>query len=236
MGHDDDMMPRFLVSERGTVSPQPVGTDDVDDALVVGGFVNAHSHSFQRALRGRVEAGGRGDDDFWSWREAMYEDANAVTVDDVAGLAAWAFLDMVEAGFTAVGEFHYLHHVDGTDSRAASRAIADAARQVGIRLVLLQTAYARAGFAQSTPTARQQRFVRALGDLDVGDDRLTKAAVIIGYTEALQALSRLDGAARVDALTTARRFVRDFDPGLVDPDLAEMDGVLSALLRANGGQ
>jgi Ca-activated chloride channel family protein len=84
--------------------------------------------------------------------------------------------------------------------------------------------------------ARQQRFVRALGDLDVGDDRLTKAAVIIGYTEALQALSRLDGLARVEALTTARQFVRDFDPDLADPDLAEIDGVLSALLRNHGGQ
>lgn len=130
-----------------------------DDDLVMPGFVNAHSHAFQRALRGRVERGGDGDDDFWSWREAMYADANAVTVDDVEGLSAWAFLDMVEAGFTAVGEFHYLHHVDDTDSRAASLAIARAARHVGIRLVLLQTAYARAGFGQPTPTPRQQRFV-----------------------------------------------------------------------------
>jgi formimidoylglutamate deiminase len=153
------MMPRFLVSDAGVVSSRPASGDDVDDALAMAGFVNAHSHSFQRALRGRVEAGGRGDDDFWSWREAMYEDANAVSIDDVEGLAAWAFLDMVEAGFTAVGEFHYLHHVDESDSRSASLAIARAARQVGIRLVLLQTAYARAGFAQPTPTSRQQRFV-----------------------------------------------------------------------------
>jgi formimidoylglutamate deiminase len=153
------MLPRFLVSDAGAVSAQPAGGDGVDNDLVAAGFVNAHSHSFQRALRGRVEAGGRGDDDFWSWREAMYEDANAVTVDDVEGLAAWAFLDMVEAGFTAVGEFHYLHHVDESDSRSASLAIARAARQVGIRLVLLQTAYARAGFAQPMPTSRQRRFV-----------------------------------------------------------------------------
>jgi Ca-activated chloride channel family protein len=84
--------------------------------------------------------------------------------------------------------------------------------------------------------ARQKHFVRALGDLDVADPRLTKAAVVMGYAETLQALSRLDGLARVEALTTARQFVRDFDPDLTDPDLAEIDGVLSALLRNHGGQ
>jgi formimidoylglutamate deiminase len=157
---------RFLVSDDGSIHLQrSTGHADADgDVLVVGGFVNAHSHSFQRALRGRVEVAGDGLDDFWSWREAMYQDANAVSADDVEALSAWAFLDMVEAGFVAVGEFHYLHHVDEADPLASSRAVARAARTAGIRLVLLQTAYARAGFMDPRPTPRQRRFVFASVD------------------------------------------------------------------------
>jgi formimidoylglutamate deiminase len=159
-------MARFFVSDTGAIAQRDDGrtSGDVDDVIVVDGFVNAHSHSFQRALRGRVEVAGDGHDDFWSWREAMYEDANAVSAVDVEALAAWAFLDMIEAGFVAVGEFHYLHHVDARDPLASSRALARAARATGIRLVLLQTAYARAGFSQPHPTSRQRRFVFASVD------------------------------------------------------------------------
>ncbi len=122
--------------------------------ITIKGFVNAHSHAFQRALRGRVEKVGASHDDFWSWREAMYACANVVDTSDVYDLARWAYLDMWEAGFAAVGEFHYLHHVGGN----ASSALARAARDVGIRLVLLETAYARRGFDDDTPTERQRRF------------------------------------------------------------------------------
>jgi formimidoylglutamate deiminase len=172
-------MNRFFVSDAGTIEPPRRGSAaaNVDDVLVVDGFVNAHSHSFQRALRGRVEVAGDGHDDFWSWREAMYQDANAVSAADVEALATWAFLDMVDAGFVAVGEFHYLHHVDDNDRLASSRALARAARATGIRLVLLQTAYARAGFSEPGPTPRQRRFIFASVDAFLEHAVLARAAV-----------------------------------------------------------
>jgi formimidoylglutamate deiminase len=157
------MASQFVVSDNGEVTTA-AGADG--DRLVLPGFINAHSHAFQRALRGRVElrSADRPDDDFWSWREVMYGAANQVGSDDVFALSAWAFLDMLQAGFTAVGEFHYLHHgqQDGDsvdDGLAMSVAVARAAEHVGMGLVLLQTAYARAGFADAAPTPRQRRFV-----------------------------------------------------------------------------
>jgi formimidoylglutamate deiminase len=100
----------------------------MSDDFQIPGFVNAHSHAFQRALRGKVE--GR---DFWAWRERMLELAAHVRTDYRA-----VFAEMRDAGFTAVGEFHYL----GLDE---ARAAVDAAREVGIELVVLFVAYARGG-------------------------------------------------------------------------------------------
>ncbi|MGH3000492.1 MAG: amidohydrolase family protein, partial [Gaiellaceae bacterium] len=98
------------------------------DDFHIPGFVNAHSHAFQRALRGRVEGG-----DFWAWREAMLELAAGVRTDYRA-----VFEEMRGAGYTAVGEFDYL----GLDE---ARAAADAAGEAGIELVVLYVAYARGG-------------------------------------------------------------------------------------------
>lgn len=139
---------------------------DGDDVLLLPGFVNGHSHAFQRALRGRVErkSAERPNDDFWAWRTTMYGDAARVTVDDVEALAAWAYADMLRAGFTTVGEFHYVHHGladDGgfrsLDQPELSLALARAASAVGIRLVVLETAYERGG-ASKALTPEQRRF------------------------------------------------------------------------------
>ncbi len=97
------------------------------------GFVNAHSHAFQRALRGRTEGG-----DFWAWRELMLEEAARQTPDLVRESYARVYREMRRAGFTAVGEFHYLGLAEG---HAAAEAAADA----GVELVLLHVAYARGG-------------------------------------------------------------------------------------------
>ena len=150
---------------------QPTDDDPIPfagpDQLVLHGFVNAHSHAFQRALRGRVEnrppaalGAEQSRDDFWSWRTAMYADAAKVSPDDVEALATWAYADMVRSGFTTVGEFHYLHHdVDGAPyaQPEMSLALARAARTVGIRLMLLETAYARGGVDKPL-TSTQRRF------------------------------------------------------------------------------
>ncbi len=101
--------------------------------LSLPGFVNAHSHTFQRALRGRTEG-----DDFWGWRDAMLELAGSVTVEQVRTGYVQVYREMVEAGYTAVGEFHYL-------GPAEARAAVEAAAEAGIELVLLLAAYGRGG-------------------------------------------------------------------------------------------
>src|SRR4029079_906333 len=78
--------------------------------IAIPGLPNLHCHSFQRAMAGLAERRGPTDDSFWTWREVMYGFLAALTPDDVEAIAAFAYMEMLEAGFTAVGEFHYLHH------------------------------------------------------------------------------------------------------------------------------
>jgi formimidoylglutamate deiminase len=107
------------------------------ETLSLPGFVNAHSHAFQRALRGRTEG-----DDFWAWREDMLELAAAMTVDGIRDGYVEVYREMLAAGYTAVGEFHYL-------GLAEAHAAVEAATEVGIELVLLLSAYGRGGIERS---------------------------------------------------------------------------------------
>lgn len=163
---------RLAVSDAGLVlADAGPGAREVRLAgkVLLPGLVNAHSHAFQRVLRGRTEhlAGRPGRDDFWTWREAMYAAAAALGPDELYLVARQAFLEMALSGITTVGEFHYLHHgPDGTpyvDRQELALQVMRAANDVGLRLVLLRVAYARAGF-QRELDARQRRFVD--GDLD----------------------------------------------------------------------
>ncbi len=149
-----------------TALPPDAEIVDLPGQLLVPGFVNAHSHAFQRAIRGHVQwtphaSRSSGRSDFWSWRDRMYAAANGLTPEGIEAVSRLAFLEMVEAGFTEVGEFHYLHrHADGTPYAApdllAERVIA-AALDVGMRIALLRVVYARGGF--DTPLGpHQQRF------------------------------------------------------------------------------
>ncbi|MCR6712595.1 MAG: amidohydrolase family protein [Demequina sp.] len=130
------------------VSPGTARTADhvALDGLALPGFANAHSHAFHRLLRGRTDADG---DDFWAWRDLMYRAAGRLDPDRYHSLARALFAELLEAGYTAVGEFHYLHRrPDGAayaPHGAMAQALADAARGVGIRLTLLHTAYLRGG-------------------------------------------------------------------------------------------
>ena len=128
---------------------------------ILPGFVNAHSHTFQRLIRGRTETRGVGGDDFWSWREPMYQAALSVDADGVYHVARMTFLEMVMAGTTTVGEFHYLHRdQDGRaydDPNLLAKKIIAAAESVGLRIALLRVAYARAGF-ELPPHQGQRRF------------------------------------------------------------------------------
>ncbi len=132
-------------------------------ALRLPGFVNAHSHAFQRGMRGIVERvdPAHPHDDFWTWREAMYAAAGRLDPDSAHAIALLAYREMVAAGYVAVGEFHYVHHrPDGTPyapANAMALATAAAADEAGIDQVLLMTAYERAG-AGLPPTPGQRRF------------------------------------------------------------------------------
>ncbi|MEZ0493228.1 formimidoylglutamate deiminase [Kineococcus sp. TBRC 1896] len=136
------------------VSAEP--GEEVLTGLVFPGFANAHSHAFHRALRGRTHGDGG---TFWTWRTAMYELAGRLDPDSYRELATAAFTEMVLAGWTAVGEFHYLHHrPDGTpyeDPNAMALALRDAARAAGIRLVLLDALYLTS--APGDPVLPEQR-------------------------------------------------------------------------------
>jgi len=127
------------------------------------GFVNAHSHAFQRGMRGIAERvdPAHPHDDFWTWREEMYAAAGRLDPDAAHAVALLAYREMRAAGFVAVGEFHYVHHrPDGTPyspPNAMSLATAAAADEAGIDQVLLMTAYERAG-AGLPPTTGQRRF------------------------------------------------------------------------------
>jgi formiminoglutamate deiminase len=130
------------------------------EGLTIPGLANAHSHAFHRALRGRTQ-GESGS--FWTWRERMYAVAERLDPDRYRALARAAFAEMVLAGFTAVGEFHYVHHAPGGEAYAAPNEIADclveAARAAGLRITLLDTCYLRAGFDEAEPHPVQRRFI-----------------------------------------------------------------------------
>ena len=114
------------------------------------GLVNAHSHSFQRLIRGVSEHAGPNGDDFWAWRNTMYQAASVLDAGDVYDVARMAFLEMALAGITAVGEFHYVHRrPDGRpyeDPNLLAKMVIAAAASVGVRICLLRVAYARAGY------------------------------------------------------------------------------------------
>ena len=129
------------------------------------GMVNAHSHAFQRVLRGRTEYRTMNQrDSFWTWRELMYSAATRLTPEDIYDAARMAFLEMALGGITAVGEFHYLHHApDGLpydDPNLLAKEVIRAAGDVGLRIALLRVAYARSGF-QTEANPRQARFIEA---------------------------------------------------------------------------
>lgn len=130
---------------------------------IMPGLINVHSHSFQRAIRGRTEhRTGAGRDTFWTWREAMYHAANSLSPEDIYDVARMAFVEMLASGITAVGEFHYLHHsADGAfyeDPNLLAKQVINAADSLGLRICLQRTAYVRSGW-QTAPNPGQARFI-----------------------------------------------------------------------------
>jgi formimidoylglutamate deiminase len=149
--------------EDGRIASVEVGADDAEEQLgcLIPGLCNAHSHAFQRALAGHTEQRSpEGRDNFWSWRERMYELAGRVSADALTAIARQVYCEMLGAGFTSVAEFHYLHR-DPTRKAgddAMFEAIVTAARDSGIRLTYIPVHYERAGFEDPEPTRQQASF------------------------------------------------------------------------------
>jgi formimidoylglutamate deiminase len=163
----------------------PTGADE-QHAVALPGVPNVHSHAFQRAMAGLTESAGPSADSFWAWRTLMYQFVERLTPEDLEAISAFAFAEMLEAGFTRVGEFHYLHHdLDGAPygnpAELAAR-VASAARESGIGLTLLPVFYAHSNFGGLPPGTAQRRFIN---DID-------------GFARLLESIRRavheLDGA------------------------------------------
>jgi formimidoylglutamate deiminase len=152
----------LIASITPDADPEP---DDARHATGLPGMANLHSHAFQRAMAGLAEYRASATDDFWSWRDIMYRFANAITPEQLEAIATFAFIEMLEAGFTRVGEFHYVHHqADGAayeDPAEMSARIAAAAANSGIALTLLPVFYAHSGFGGAPPEEKQRRFVNS---------------------------------------------------------------------------
>jgi formimidoylglutamate deiminase len=148
------------------------------------GFVNGHSHVFQRFLRGRTHRPISRKDSFWTWRRKMYQEANQLTPDSLYRVALHTYREMLSAGYTSVGEFHYVHHqVTGepyANPNAMSEAVLRAGKAAGIRVVLLMVAYARGGINQP-PEEEQRRFCDAsVEDFLARVDALRSTGVPVG--------------------------------------------------------
>lgn len=158
--------------------------------LIMPGMATAHSHAFQRALRGRTQRRQTAADSFWSWRGLMYRLAGQLDPEDFYSISRFAYTELAMSGVTAVGEFHYVHHSQSGTPYAnrteLAEAVIQAAKDVGLRICLIRTAYLRAGFQQTLDVA-QHRFVDpsielVLQDVDrlrtkFADDQLVSVAI-----------------------------------------------------------
>lgn len=149
-----------ISSVEAEATPHP---GDVHVPCLVPGMPNLHSHAFQRGFSGLTERRGATRESFWSWREMMYKFALNLEPDGVQALAALAYIEMLEAGYTRVGEFHYLHHApDGTqyaNPAELSARIFAAAAESGIALTHLPVFYAHGGFGPQPTSTEQRRFL-----------------------------------------------------------------------------
>ena len=147
------------MSNPDSLAGQVVATDA---GWRVPGIANLHSHAFQRAMAGLAEHQTHPEDSFWTWREIMYRFAARMTPERTYAVATQLYAEMLEAGYTRVCEFHYVHHQpDGTpydDPAAMSKALIAAARDTGIRMTLLPVLYMTGGFDGRELSTRQRRF------------------------------------------------------------------------------
>jgi formiminoglutamate deiminase len=139
---------------------------DQRGSIAIPGLANLHSHAFQRGMSGLAEARGPGPDTFWTWREIMYRFLDRLSPEDMEAIATQAYVEMLESGFTRVGEFHYVHHdcagAPYEDIGELAARICAAAGTAGMGLTLLPVFYAHANFGGASPLDGQRRFITTL--------------------------------------------------------------------------
>jgi len=215
------------------------------------GLVNVHSHTFQRAIRARTEHRTTpGRDTFWTWREAMYHAANRLTPGDIYVVSRMAFLEMLLSGITTAGEFHYMHHApNGTpyeDRNFLAHHVLIAADEVGLRTVLLRTAYARAGW-NKPPNPGQARFITPSAADFIADTEALRSCLSEFFTDAKASVAVAPHSVRalpLDYILDVASYARSVDlplhmhvseqPGEIEECLAEHGLRPIELLRANG--
>jgi formimidoylglutamate deiminase len=146
----------------------PANSTDVEiiKGPLVPGMPNIHSHAFQRAMAGLAERASGKKDTFWSWRETMYRFLAFLEPEDMQAVAAQCYVDMLKAGYTSVGEFHYIHHqLDGqpyANKSVMSQEVIQAALETGIAITHLPSLYAYGGFGEAPPAEGQRRFINTV--------------------------------------------------------------------------
>jgi len=220
--------------------PAPDGAERLAGP-VLPGLVDAHSHAFQRAFAGLAERREGDDDDFWSWRDRMYQVANAVTPASLRAIAAHLYVELLRGGYTQVCEFHYLQHQpDGTpydDPLALSMALADAAADAGIGLTLLPVLYERAGFAAPALRPDQRRFHAGAAAVWQRSRDFTARVAAAGRASEVPLAAGLAihsvRAAAAESIVELRRLAHEFD-GPIHVHVAEQRAELRDCVAATG--
>ena len=235
------------VDDRGRWREISAGTAPPPEAQqlpgpVLPGLVNSHSHAFQRAFAGLTERRTGDQDDFWSWRQQMYELALRVTPGALRQIATRLYRELLRGGYTQVCEFHYLHHAhDGKPYTEAdggliamSQALIDAAQDSGIGLTLLPVLYERAGFTQAALRDEQRRFGTDVDQVVALRDGVRRIARSLPQAQlnAGVAIHSLR-AARPESIAALARRVAD-DDGPVHLHIAEQTGEVDDCLAATG--
>jgi formimidoylglutamate deiminase len=213
---------RIEVGADGTITSietdaATVGTDRVP-GIALPGMSNLHSHAFQRAMAGLTEHKAGSDEDFWSWRAAMYTMLAGLEPKDLEAIATILYMEMLKAGYTGVGEFHYLHHSPGgdpyDDPTLMSAAIIKAAQSTGIGLTHLPVLYMVSGFGREDVDEEQRRFANSFagfGELFRAIAELVDAAQGVELGLAFHSLRAVPGP----VITPALQMLQDVRPDAV---------------------
>ncbi len=178
------------------------------NACLLPGFVNAHSHAFQRGLRGLGESFPDGAGSFFTWRESMYELVDSLDPELCHAVSRLAFEEMLDAGITTVGEFHYVHHGD-SDAWTLDEAVLRAAADVGIRIVLLHCDYVRGGFDDRPLAGGQRRFATGSEtDFIASCERAVAHARVNGPLQSVAPIVHSTRAVPIDRIERMHRVAR----------------------------